>query len=105
MSCWLPCNPPHFCAVFAKSYLQSQKSLRERRKDMRVWHPATNFNQCSVRRVSFKFLICEISKRIRGSLPCLQEIVRSKPKLRKLLIDDVHNVPASVITAIFATVR
>ena len=34
---------------------------------------------------------------MRGSLPYLQVIVKSKPKLRKLLID---NVPANVITAI-----
>ena len=38
-----------------------------------------------------------MSKRMRGSLPYLQVIVKSKPKLRKLLID---NVPANVITAI-----
>ena len=34
---------------------------------------------------------------MKGSLPYLQVIVKSKPKLRKLLID---NVPANVITAI-----
>ena len=38
-----------------------------------------------------------MSKRMRGSLPYLQVIVKSKPKLRKLLID---NVPENVITAI-----
>ena len=38
-----------------------------------------------------------MSKRMKGSLPYLQVIVKSKPKLRKLLID---NVPANVITAI-----
>jgi hypothetical protein len=34
---------------------------------------------------------------MRGRLPYLQVIVKSKPKLRKSLID---NVPANVITAI-----
>ena len=38
-----------------------------------------------------------MSKRMKGSLPYLQVIVKSKPKLRKLLID---NVSANVITAI-----
>ena len=38
-----------------------------------------------------------MSKRMRGSLPYLQVMVKSKPKLRKFLID---NVPANVITAI-----
>ena len=38
-----------------------------------------------------------MSKRMRGSLPYLQVLAKSKPKLRKLLID---NVPANVITAI-----
>ena len=38
-----------------------------------------------------------MSKRMRGSLPYLQVIAKSKPKLRKVLID---NVPANVITAI-----
>ena len=36
-------------------------------------------------------------KRMKGSLPYLQVIAKSGPKLRKLLID---NVPANVITAI-----
>ena len=34
---------------------------------------------------------------MKGSLPYLQVLVKSKPKLRKILID---NVPESVITAI-----
>ena len=34
---------------------------------------------------------------MRGSLPYLQVMVKSKPKLRKFLID---NVPANIITAI-----
>ena len=38
-----------------------------------------------------------MSKRLKGSLPYLQVLVKSKPKLRKILID---NVPESVITAI-----
>jgi hypothetical protein len=38
-----------------------------------------------------------MSKRMRGSLPYLQVMVKSKHKLRKLLID---NVPPNVITAI-----
>jgi hypothetical protein len=48
-------------------------------------------------RMFWKFIICKMSKRMRGSLPYLQVIVKSKPKLRKLLIE---NVPANVITAI-----
>ena len=39
----------------------------------------------------------KMSKCIKGSLPYLQVLVKSKPKLRKILID---NVPESVITAI-----
>ena len=38
-----------------------------------------------------------MSKRMKGSLPYLQVLVKSKPRLRKILID---NVPDSVITAI-----
>ena len=38
-----------------------------------------------------------MSKRMKGSLPYLQVLVKSKPKLRKLLI---NNVPEEVITAI-----
>ena len=38
-----------------------------------------------------------MSKRMRGSLPYLEVLAKSKPKLRKVLID---NVPATVITAI-----
>ena len=39
----------------------------------------------------------KMSKRMKESLPYLQVLVKSKPKLRKILID---NVPESVITAI-----
>ena len=42
-------------------------------------------------------IIFIMSKRVKGSLPYLQVIDRSKPKLRKLLID---HVPPDVITAI-----
>jgi hypothetical protein len=45
----------------------------------------------------WKGIICKMSKRMRGSLPYLQVIVKSKPKLRKVLIE---NVPANVCTAI-----
>ena len=44
-----------------------------------------------------KVIICKMSKRMKGSLPYLQVIVKSKPKLRKLLI---NNIPEEVITAI-----
>ena len=39
----------------------------------------------------------KMSKRMKGSLPYLQVLVKFKPKLRKILID---NVPESVIKAI-----
>ena len=42
-------------------------------------------------------LIVKMSKRMKESLPYLQILAKSKPKLRKILID---NVPESVITAI-----
>ena len=38
-----------------------------------------------------------MSKRMKGSLPYLQILAKAKPKLRKILIE---NVPESVITAI-----
>ncbi len=38
-----------------------------------------------------------MSKRVKGSLPYLQVLAKSKPKLRKLLID---HVPPSVLAAI-----
>ena len=39
--------------------------------------------------VPFEMIIFIMSKRVKGSLPYLQVIARSKPKLRKLLIDHV----------------
>ena len=43
-------------------------------------------------------LIVKMSKGMKGSLPYLQILAKSKPKLRKILI---QNVPESVITAIY----
>ena len=43
-------------------------------------------------------LIVKMSKRMKGSLPYLQILAKSKPKLRKILI---QNVSESVITAIY----
>ncbi len=42
-------------------------------------------------------VISRMSKRMKGSLPYLQVLAKSKPKLRKLLID---HVPPSVLAAI-----
>ena len=46
----------------------------------------------------YGYLVIDCHQRMKGSLPYLQILAKSKPKLRKILIE---NVPESVITAIY----